>query len=177
MPVPAKKASDLIPVIDQVFKESLLEFGFGASKVEKDKFFVKKYYECNDRYIAVSLNFHPRDGQPYLNLILGEGSPNWPDSDWNSIAIWHLQNHLSGSTAGSEYAITLENAENQLKRALKDLLTYHTGFLSGNLDVFYLVRKQINSARSPYQILTPDKDGKYSARDEETSKKLKARYS
>ena len=175
--MPVKKVSDLIPVIDQVFTESLLEFGFTTSKTEKDKFFVKRYFACNDRYIAVSLNFHPRDGQPYLNLILGEGSLNWPDSDWNSIALWHLQNHISASTTGSEYVITLDNAEDQLRKAQKDLLAYHAGFLTGNLAVFNLVRKQVNSARTPYQILTPDKDGKYSTRDEETSKKLKAKYS
>src|SRR5207244_6346086 len=43
-----------------------------------------------DRYVALSLSFDPRDAPHACRVILGEGSLEMPECDWNGIGLWRL---------------------------------------------------------------------------------------
>jgi hypothetical protein len=115
----------------------------------------------------------------YFNIILGEGKTEWPDTDWNSTALWRIAKQIDAKTKMEEYRLedNQEHLENNIQKAKKDLIKYHSGFLLGNLQTFYDARKIMNKGREPYKIHSPNKDGTYSTSDDEQSLKLKKKYS
>jgi hypothetical protein len=161
-----------------MFTDTLAERGFKRESKRTDAYSCNIFYGKEDRYVMIRANIHPRDYPPHFNIILGEGSREFPESDWNSVALWRVKNLIEKSDRGAEYGLEEPNAmEDALAEALSDLLKFGESFLSGELKTFRQARSAQNKNRPPYQVHSPDKDGKYTVRDDPSSAKLKEEYS
>src|SRR5688572_10593368 len=75
--------------------EALATEGFSlvSATVQRDveaPSYARRTYLNGDRYIEFFVNTHYRDEPVYGNVILGTGTTEWPDGDWNAIALWKL---------------------------------------------------------------------------------------
>jgi hypothetical protein len=73
-----------------IFDAPLLSHGFSRGTARLEPAFCTQDYCAGTRYIAVSVSADPRDPPFYAIVVLGDGSVDWPDRDWNSIALWRL---------------------------------------------------------------------------------------
>src|SRR5262249_43566915 len=73
-----------VSLCDSVFAESLAGPGFTGTSERSEA----GYY--SGLGIGTSL-FLPTDGTPHCGIHLGEGSDDWPETDWNKIALWQLR--------------------------------------------------------------------------------------
>lgn len=161
-----------------MFTGPLGERGFKRESKRTDAYSCNIFYGKEDRYVMIRANIHPRDHPPHFNIILGEGSRKFPESDWNSVALWRVKNLIEKSDRGAEYGLEEPNAiEDVLAEALSDLLKFGESFLSGELKTFRQARSTQNKNRLPYQVYSPEKDGKYTVRDDPSNAKLKDEYS
>lgn len=135
-------------------------------------------YKNGERYIQVEVNVHPHDYPYYWNILLGEGSLEWPEYDWNHIALWHIKNYFNEGD-GSEYKIDLDKTtiRKTILVGKRDLEKYGEDFLKRDLKLFYKLRSKMNKERDPYKIYFPNKDGTYSMTLDEESKRLKEKFS
>ena len=171
-----KKMKELIPK----YFSFLQDHGFKLSKNKIwDTWFYDAVYAKNDLYIRIDANTHFRDYPMYFNIILGEGDTEWPDKDWNAIALWRIAREIDKNTTLKEYPLVTDekHLEKTIQKAKEDFLTYHAGFLDGNLGIFREARKNMNKNREAYKIHTPNKDGSYSVEIDKESLKLKKKYS
>ena len=162
----------------KIFDSLFSRHGFASNEAITKEYSAEIIYRKNNQYIKINANFHPRDYPPYFNVILGEGSTEWPESDWNSAALWRMKERLFPGIKSGEYQ--LKNLESFLRALLiskSDLEKYAEGFLMGDLTLFKEVRANQNRSREPYKIYTPDSTGKYSEKYDEESKRLKEKYS
>jgi hypothetical protein len=160
------------------FSGFLKKYGFQCVRKNIEDYFCEIIYTKGTLYISFEANIHPRDYPPYFNILLGEGSFEWPDYDWNNIAIWHFIKQIKEKKSVHEYS--LENSskvEKNLEKAKRDLTKYGKNFLNGNLLSFYKIRKDINKNREPYKMHTKNKDDSYSEEYDKESIKLKEKYS
>lgn len=164
-------------VLDK-FSAMLEKHGFILTRERIERHFCEIIYVNKMLYITFMANINYRDYPPYFNILLGEGPIEWPDYDWNHIALWALSRHVEKKGAIAEYSLkSIFELEDTLEKARKDLLKYGLNFLKGDLDDFYKIRKEINEKREPYKIYTPDKKGVYPERYDEASTRLKKKYS
>ena len=159
--------------VDAAFVHSLSSFGFEpAGEDHEDDWHASRTYRAGDRYIEINANCHFRDGQPECRVVLGDGPNDWPERDWNAIALWRLSN------TGDNYPIQkIEDVPSILKTMANDLLEQADDFLSGNIDRFLKQRAAQNREREPYMIQSPQPDGSYQTTYEPESLQLKERYS
>ena len=156
----------------------LADCGFFCSSCTSSEDRCKALFVNEERYVKVSASIHPLDTPYVFGVALGEGSTAFPESDWNSIALWSLRNAIEGSDAGRNYSLLPPRLLlEQLGKARDELLHFGKDFLEGELQLFRQVRAEQNRARRPYQIHSPDENGAYSARDEPFSAQLKEKYS
>lgn len=160
------------------FDKFLGKHGFrcAAHKLEAHSFSAD--YRSGNRYISIRASTDPRDGPPHFNVILGEGSLDWPESDWNSVALWRLRNFLEQADRGAEYDLAIASSAHQLlEQALSDLVSFEGGFLAGDMTTFRKARSIQNRGREPYMIHEPDDRGAYQTRIDPVSEELKERFS
>jgi hypothetical protein len=172
-----KTLKDLIP---QNFSILVEEYEFKLIKNSIwDDWFYDATYQKENLYIRIDANTHPRDYPMYFNIILGEGKIEWPDTDWNSVALWHIAKQIEPNIKINEYQLEDDQQylEKLIHKAKDDLVKYNGGFLEGTLELFFRVRKIMNKNREPYKIHTSNKDGTYSTHDDKESLKLKKKYS
>ena len=162
-----------IAQVDAAFTDAISPFGFApASENHYDDWYASRIFRSGDRYIDINANCHFRDGEPECRVILGDGPDNWPEYDWNTIALWRLTGN------GGNYPIReIEDIPVILETMCQDLLSQAEDFLSGNIDRFLKQRAAQNSQREPYKIYSPQPDGSYEASYETESRALKERYS
>ena len=165
--------NQFVAQVDAAFADALATFGFeSAGQNHHDDWYVCRTYRAGDRYIEINANCHFRDGQPECRVILGDGPNEWPDCDWNTIALWRL------SETGRNYPFErVEDIPSILVTMCNDLLEQAGDFLSGNIDRFLKKRATLNRQREPYKIHSPQPDGSYQASYEPESQQLKERYS
>jgi hypothetical protein len=165
---------------DGVFAEPVASFGFTCTSERNDDDHASRTYRAGDRYIVVFANTYFRDGPPHCGIHLGEGSDEWPETDWNKIALWQLvgtTDHLT-DVPRSDYPLeSLGELSAVLQAIRSNLLTNAQDFLAGSLERFRLARARMNQQREPYKIYTSDESGKYSMRYDEESAELKRRFS
>lgn len=159
--------------VDRVLMELLSEHGFAEDGHEReDDWHVCRRFRSGDRYIEVTADCHFRDGQPECRLILGHGSHEWPETDWNKIALWVLrgsgQNYPFNST--DEILGILEQMCIELTRDAAD-------FLGNDLARFKAARAKQNRARRPYTIHGPLPDGSYGSMLDPESAELRRKFS
>ncbi len=162
-----------VALADDTFAEALATFGFApVASDNHDSWHCSRTYRSGERYIEITASCHPRDGGPECRVILGDGSHEWPDRDWNAIALWRLIGK------GGNYCFKrVEDLDALLPKMSSDLLSEATDFLQGDVARFTAKRKEQNRGRTPYTIHEPQPDGSYSSRPDPESEDLKSRFS
>lgn len=160
-----------------VFELALTPYGFKRESKKRDQYFCGIVFVNDERYIKIEANIHPRDYPPYFNIILGEGSRDFIESDWNSIALWRLKNMITNTDYGSEYSLEgVTDLPGLLEKSKDEMLQYGGKFLSGDTEIFHQTRKAQNKNREPYKLYSPDGNGNYSVTNEPESLKIKTKY-
>ena len=158
---------------DCVFMELLAAHGFAEDGYHKeDDWHVCRRYRSGDRYIEITANCHFRDGQPECRLILGHGSHEWPETDWNKIALWGL----SGGDQNYPFN-SIDEIAGILDKMCIDLNQHAADFLANDLTKFKTARAIQNRDRKPYTIHSPQSDGSYGSAVDPESAELKRKFS
>ncbi|HEY4245272.1 MAG TPA: hypothetical protein VGM64_00375 [Lacunisphaera sp.] len=169
---------------ERQFDALLARYGFKRTKSEDEKFSFSVSYRADQRYVNIGATLHPHDYPYYLWLKFGEGSDEFPESDWNAIPLWLIVQHQSAATYTEEkdlydisMSLTEADAEAKLRRVRESCEAFGLPFLEGNLALFGQLRATQNGQREPYRIYTPKKGGGYAMSYEEGSAHLKERFS
>jgi len=162
----------------KVFLEPLERHGFALEATETDREFCRLTFVNGERYVRIAASIHPLDLPHEFSVVLGEGSREFLEADWNSIALWRVRNLIEGGDTGSNYSLQKRGRVPELLDQAKDeLLEFGMDFLGGDLTDFRQARSDQNRQRQPYQVYSPDENGVYAAADEPESAKMKAKYS
>lgn len=179
-------------VTSKIFREAterqfdvlLARFGFKRSKSEHEEFSFSVSYRKDARYVNIGATLHPHDYPFYLWLKFGEGSDEFPESDWNAIPLWRIVQHLSPETYAKEkdlydisMGLTDANADEKVRSIRDSCEAFGLSFLEGDLALFKELRATQNNEREPYKIYTPQKGGGYATSYDKESSSLKERYS
>lgn len=176
------KSSDWKPLALQRFlqrcdadlAEVLAGFGFVVVENEANPAYAKRTFVSGSRYIRLSISFDPRD-MPYECLVsLGEGSRQFPESDWNAVPLWRTHPEAN---APSNTVSSTEDIDRVLDQILSQLRHHASGFLEGDLTLFYQLRARLNSVRDAYRVWKPDEAGKQQPSSDPESASLKERFS
>jgi hypothetical protein len=169
---------------DAAFAPLLSRHGFTRVVREVDRSLATHIYRAGERYVKVTATDDPRDGPSHCQVILGEGSHAWPETDWNTVALWQLAQaqaaeapEAAGGTVGSYEFTGTGGLGDALRRASADLERFVAAFLAGDVRGFREVRAAITRERTPYQIHSSGPDGRYVTREDPQSAELKRRYS
>jgi hypothetical protein len=173
------------PLCAATFDALLAGYGFARKAAKVEPYYCTQEYVADERYIEVVANVEPRDFPYYCNLSLGEGRTDWPERDWNAVALWRLIRHQASTPAeakASEYTLgdpprIPEELGPIFERMRGDLLRYAGDFLVGDLRVFRRVRAAQTRERTPYTIHKPDGRGGYIPTGDPESAALKERFS
>jgi hypothetical protein len=169
-----------VSLCDRAFAEPLAGFGFTGAANRSEKDYASRTYRAGDRYIVIFANTYFRDGLPHCGIHLGEGSEDWPETDWNKLALWQLVGTTNSGLEApqAEYPLgSLGELPELLQVIRSDMMTHAEDFLVGSLERFRSARVRMNGQREPYKIYTPDASGKYIVRYDEESTELKRRFS
>lgn len=162
------------------FHDLLISKGFKPKKRRIEDWSCEIVYTASDdrRYVGIESSMHPRDYPYFFNVVLGEGSLDWPEADWNGIALWRIINLKTGENKAKEYNLSDgKQIEDLMIQSRNDFEKYCIDFLDGNLESFYAARKKQNTEREPYKIHKPTSDGKYTIEYDKVSEKLKKKFS
>jgi hypothetical protein len=165
-------------LIEENFDEFLLSKVFKLISYNVKEHTSERVYIKNKQYVVIHANMNPQDIPNYWNIVLGEGSREFPETDWNKVVLWRFMRTLGQKDAG-EYLISnldVNKLNEQVRSARNDLQNYGNTFLEGDLDLFYKVRSLMNKEREPYKIYTPDKGGNYQVSNDSVSEKLKKEF-
>lgn len=166
---------------DAAFAPLLSRHGFTRVARKVDRSLAEHVYRAGERYVKVTATDDLRDGPSHCRVLLGEGSNAWPETDWNTVALWRLGRAEFPEEAPAivgEYEFAGVNGlAEALRRASADLERFGAAFLADDLRGFREVRAAITRTRTPYQIRSPSSDGRYVTREDPESAELKRRYS
>lgn len=163
--------------VENLFDKTLDEFGFKLKRKKTEKLFCERIYINGDRYVKVSASIHPMDSPSYYNIALGQGSIEWPDCDWNAVALWRMKKDIDSKQKAKEYSLEkIDGLEFSLNHAKSELLNFGKSFLIGDLGQFEKVRQEQNKDREPYKIYQGTKDGGRETIIDEKSEALKKKY-
>jgi hypothetical protein len=162
-----------------IFDGYLEKYQFIRTDKKAEKYFFSVNYRNGERYIHFGCTLHPHDYPYYWYLTLGEGTLEFPESDWNKIALWRLFEHKDDNKElfNLDYNISEDQIRQKLELTRILLEKYGFEFLNGNLSTFYRLRGDMNKGREPYKIYKKNKDGKYEMEFDEESKELKDKFS
>ena len=165
-------------LVEELFEPLLQANGFSRLSRSVDQYGSTVAYVNEPRYVKLTANIHPHDFPPHFNVVLGEGSTEFPESDWNAVALWRMQRLISGSEQSKEYDIShIDDPRALVAGARADLKKFHGGFLTNDLTLFRQVRARVNRGREPYKIYSPDKTGSFGVANDAKSANLKERFS
>jgi hypothetical protein len=151
--------------------------GFLRGEVEVDRWRASIWFINSTQYARLSASADPREAPSCCNVVLGDGHLEWPEVDWNGVALWRLARD-QGDSEASEYPLkAAADVPALVERMRADLEKYALGFLRGDLSTFVRVRAEANRTRAPYKIHIPNGDGTYRTEVDPDSADLKARFS
>ncbi len=166
--------------VGTIFDKTLNEYGFKLRRKKNEKHFCQRIYINGDKYIKIAGDIHPMDFPPHYNIVLGQGSIQWPDCDWNAIPIWLIKKEIDPKKRSNEYSLEIledEKILNSLNHAKDELFDYGKEFLINDLKLFDKLRKEQNRDREPYKIFRQTENGGREMIIDEESKLLKEKYS
>ena len=168
--------------IERDFDDFLFGLGFSKTKNQADDRSFTVICKNAQLYVKIGASLDPRDG--CLWLTFGEGSTEFPESDWNGTALWRLVDKLSAVDSAKEkdlYEISEDlsrgEIEDKARRLLLSCKAHGMSFLTGDLSVFHRVRSAQNQSREPYKISSSDTTGHFPTRNDEESQRLKEKFS
>lgn len=159
---------------DAAFREPTEKVGFlpvNERNAVSNQYYDSRIYRNGERYIEIYASTHYRDAPAQARVHLGEGSLEWPEKDWNAIALWHLADRK-----GVYYIQDVKELPQLLRKMADDLNEVAQDFLRGDTKRFRRVRAEVTKKRKPYTIHTPDEKGRYRTRIDEDSAELKRRF-
>ena len=166
---------------DAAFAPLLSRHGFTRVARKVDRSLAEHVYRAGERYVKVTATDDPRDGASSCQVLLGEGSNTWPETDWNTVALWQLgraQVTAEAPAIVGEYEFAgVDGLAEALRHASADLERFGAAFLADDLRGFREVRAAITRTRTPYTIHSPGPDGRHVTREDPQSAELKRRYS
>ena len=170
-----------------LFAENALEilspiiesFCFERIKTKIEKYSTQIIFKKENQYIKICSSTYPTDYPYSYNIVLGEGdSESFPETDWNSIALWGLKKQIEPNSKAKEYDFPYnEKVAFSIENAKDELIKFGISFLKGHLEEFYKARKEQNRNREPYKIHRKDSNGNYTTEFEKESSELKNKYS
>ncbi len=180
--IPTKDNESLVKKFYKVIKDNFDDFlsskGFEFRSEVVDQYFFDRSYRKGSQYIKITASIHPQDIPYFWNILLGEGSSEMPESDWNTIVLWRLMRHL-GKSSAREFSLVDKKTDElmeDVRSAKNDLERFGKSFLDGDLSIFYEVRSSVNQDRALYQKSTVEDDGSFKVVDDEEAKKLKEKF-
>src|SRR5579883_2080424 len=124
-------------------KKMLAVYGFVNTPINNRRFY-EHLYQKGDLYVSVSASFDPRDAPFNLRVMIGEGSTEWIECDWNSIPLWKLVCAKSPNyypPGKQPYQLDSPADLNiVLLRVCSDLEEFGRDFLAGDIQAFRQVR-------------------------------------
>jgi hypothetical protein len=179
MKKPSPEQKRFAETVLEIISPSIADYGFLVHRTEIATHYATVIFRKDKCYIKVNSSTYPRDYPYFYNVILGEGdSEDFFEYDWNSVALWRLKVKIDPELKEQEYSFPVgDKVKFSVNNANQELLKYGIAFLQGDLELFYEARKEQNSNRESYKILSPDKNGEYKTSDEPTSVGQKKKYS
>jgi hypothetical protein len=165
--------------VDRLIAPLMTERGFVVEARDIGSLSGSVRYGKGERYIVVTIGVGPHDWPGYCGAKFGEGARNWPECDWNSVALSLLAPRRPRLSKGMNVPPTPVLARNvpRLVAEVRDqLLILGAGFLRGNMTRFRRVRAATNKKREPYRILTPTDGGSYRTEWDSKSDSLRKRF-
>ena len=153
-----------------VFKKAIMEefdsylktVGFKKIRHRADKDGFAVIYRCGERYILFHASLDPRDYPFLYSISFGEGSNDFPDSDWNAIPIFLIIKSQSPADFEKckeifaiEYGISNDEILQKTKATRELIEKYGKPFLDNDLEQFRKLRAEQNKSREPYKIYIP----------------------
>ena len=170
--------------IMEAFDGYLKNIGFQKIHHQADKPGFSIIYRYGERYITFQASLDPRDYPFLFSIVFGEGSNEFPDSDWNAITLYSIvknESPIDFEKCKEIFSIGKDISRSEIVRKVESarelLEQYGKSFLHGDLDQFRKLRAEQNKKREPYRILVPQKDGKRMIQYEKRSSELKEKYS
>jgi len=130
------------------------------------------FYRAEDQYLQFQVNTHWHDAPIYGSVALGVGGDQFPDSDWNHIALWRLARAKGADKSVAVYSLEGQTMRSFFLHALRDLIQYGQDFLDGELSLFFQLRKAQNGARPGYTVHAPGQ----TPVEMDISKELRTKY-
>lgn len=153
-------------------------YGFTKEKLRKDNTSASCLYGKGTAYIELTLSLHPLDYPQSGHVVLGDGLRDWPEKDWNAVALSQLAQALPVLTPVSDYRLdAFSDVSALVAQMRKDLELVGADFLRGDVRVFKRVRADVNRGRDPYKIHHPNGDGTYQTEGDPESAALQKRFS
>jgi len=168
-----------VALCDAAFSKGLVRHGFvpAGQRVERDLDLAERTYGSGKRYIRISGNTHWRDAPAYCQVTLGEGGTDWPECDWNSLALWQLRGPDQPRLAKEPFELRDVAELPAMFRGMRRAIERDAAdFLAGNLRRFRRARARWVALREPYKIGEVGKNGKYTWRYDPESAALRAEY-
>src|SRR5439155_3985186 len=106
----------------------------------------------DDRYVALSLSFDPRDAPHACRVILGEGSLEMPECDWNGIGLWRLVDEPRTNPVEIK---GIDDVDSALAEVLMQLQQAAHDFLRGDVRRFRAARVEQKQAPRAIHYLGP----------------------
>lgn len=170
--------------IEDEFDEFLVSFGFTRTKSSASENGFSVTYRSGQLYVNIGGTLHPHDYPYYSWLKFGEGSDEFPETDWNAIALWRIVQEISPDDYTKEkdlYELKPDLSADEVGDKVRSILSsckkHGVSFLNGNLEVFHRIRFAQNKGREPYKIYTPKKEGGFSISLDKLSSQLKKKFS
>ena len=174
--------TDFVELCDVAFSDRLAAHGFvavpgGFAHSGRAGSGAERSYRNGDRYVKVTATTDYRDG-PQVNVEVGEGSLDWPEVDWNGVALWQLRGRVwPGRASPGSYPLgSIAGLPDVLAKAATDTEQHAADFLHGDLQRFRSARARVTRRRKPYQVGVPGASGRYEFTDDPESAELKRRF-
>ncbi len=157
--------------------------GFAKAQRAVDKSGISLIFRRTDAYLQLGASFDYRDAPFTLLCALGEGPHEWPDTDWNKVALWRLTRAeepqaLESLLAGLGYSADAGVADFELlsERCWSAIQRYGSAFLGGDLALVKKIRAEVNAQREPYKVVFRSPDGSLQSRADQASELLRRKY-
>ena len=96
----------LSELLKSYFNNFLSKYDFLFLIEKLEKYHIECFYRKEELYIKLEINLYPEDYPHYFRIILGQGSIDFPESDWNSTALWRIGQLSNPSSQSGYYIIT-----------------------------------------------------------------------
>ena len=169
--------ADFFKQIELDLQPFLGQFGFKPTRDQKEeRWYAARFFRSGSRYVVVEIHAHWKDAPAYGNVVFGVDSDEYPDRDYNSIALWRIAER-HGAESAATHRVEGWTPKQFFDAVLPDLARYGRPFLEGDLQEFLALRAEQNRNRDPVRVYGPDTKQQLVTELLEQDKVLRERYS